>query len=85
VRAISESGHLRQRLMRGAHHRLGVTLPPKFDRRFHRDGRGTVSVYDTGHHRIFGVSQAQSGERTLSFTSQDDGLVRVADLPRVAV
>jgi hypothetical protein len=34
--------------MRGAHHHLGVTLPPKFDRRFHRDGRGTVSVYDTG-------------------------------------
>ena len=113
ARAMSESGNLRQRLVRGAHHRLGsdvellvdvsdlaggaevvhadeaalkanVTLPPKFDRRFHRDGRGTVSVYDTGHHRIFGVTQAQSGDRTLSFTSQD-GLVRVADLPRVAV
>ena len=115
ARAMSESGNLRQRLVRGAHHRLGgdvglllavsdlagvaevvhadeaalkanVTLPPKFDRRFHRDGGGTVSVsvYDTGHHRIFGVAQAQSGDRTLSFTSQD-GLVRVADLPRVAV
>jgi hypothetical protein len=48
------------------------------------DDRGAVSVYDTGHHRIFGVAQAQSGDRTLSFTSQD-GLVRVADLPRVAV
>jgi hypothetical protein len=113
VRAISESGYLCQRLVRGAHHRLGgdveflvdvsdlaggaevvhadetalkanVTLPPKFVRRFHRDGRGTVSVYDTGHHRIFGVARAQSGDRTLSFTSQD-GLVRVADLPRGAV
>jgi hypothetical protein len=113
ARAISESGNLYQRLVRGAHHRLGgdvellvdvsdlaggaevvhadeaalkanVTLPPKFDRRFHRDGRSTVSVYDTGHHRIFGVAQAQSGDRTLSFASQD-GLVRVADLPRVAV
>jgi hypothetical protein len=46
--------------------------------------RGTVSVYDTGQHRIFGVAQAQSGNRTLSFTSQD-GLVRVSDLSRVAV
>ena len=48
------------------------------------DDRGAISVYDTGHHRIFGVAQAQSSDRTLSFTSQD-GLVRVADLPRVAV
>jgi hypothetical protein len=53
-------------------------------RRLVIDDRGNVSVYDTGHHRIFGVAQAQSGDRTLSFTSQD-GLVRVADLPRVAV
>jgi hypothetical protein len=45
---------------------------------------GTLSVYDTGHHRIFGVAQAQSGDRTLSFTSED-GLVRVADLPRIAI
>jgi hypothetical protein len=52
-------------------------------RRLVIDDRGTVSLYDTGHHRIFGVA-AQSGDRTLSFTSQD-GLVRVADLPRVAV
>jgi hypothetical protein len=89
ARAMSESGNLRQRLVRGAHHRLGgdvefivevsdlaegaevvhadeaalkanVTLAPKFDRRFHGDGGGTVSVYDTGQHRIFGVAQAQS-------------------------
>jgi hypothetical protein len=38
----------------------------------------------TSHHRIFGVAQDQSGDGTLSFKSQD-GLVRVADLPRVAV
>ena len=55
--------------MRGAHHRLGVTLPPKFDRRFHRDGGGTVSVYDTGHYRIFGVTQAQSGDLTQKWPS----------------
>jgi len=48
------------------------------------DDGETLSVYDTGDHRIFGVAQAQSGDRTLSFTSQD-GLVRVADLLRVAM
>jgi hypothetical protein len=53
-------------------------------RRLAIDDRGVVSVYDTGDHRIFGVAQAQSSDRTLSFTSQD-GLVKVADLPKVAV
>jgi hypothetical protein len=53
-------------------------------RRLVIDDQGAVSVYDTGNHRIFGVAQAQSSDRTLSFTSQD-GLVRVADLPKVAV
>ena len=46
------------------------------------DDHGTVSLYDTGSHRIFGVAQAQSGDQTLSFTSQE-GLVKVADLRRV--
>jgi hypothetical protein len=53
-------------------------------RRLVIDDRGAISVYDTGDHRIFGVAQAQSSTRTLSFTSQD-GLVRVADLTKVAV
>jgi hypothetical protein len=53
-------------------------------RRLVIDDRGAISVYDTGDHRIFGVAQAQSSDRTLSFTSQD-GLVRVADLKKVAV
>jgi hypothetical protein len=53
-------------------------------RRLAIEDRGAVSVYDTGDHRIFGVAQAQSSDRTLSFTSQD-GLVKVADLPKVAV
>jgi hypothetical protein len=35
------------------------------------------------HHKIFGVAQAQSSDQTLTFTSQD-GLIRVADLPKVA-
>jgi hypothetical protein len=53
-------------------------------RRLVIDDRGAISVYDTGDHRIFGVAQAQSSDRTLSFTSQD-GLVRVADLKKVDV
>jgi hypothetical protein len=52
-------------------------------RRLVIDDRGTVSVYDTGSHRIFGVAQAQSANRTLTFISQD-GLVRIADLPKVS-
>jgi len=46
------------------------------------DDHGNVSIYDTSHHRIFGIAQGQSADRTLTFTSQD-GLVRVADLPKV--
>ena len=43
---------------------------------------GRLSVYETGEHRISGFSQQQSGDRSLTFTSQH-GLVRVADLPLV--
>ena len=32
---------------------------------------GTVTVYDTGAHRLSGFSQQQSGTGTLRFTSQD--------------
>ena len=46
------------------------------------DDHGAISIYDTGSHRIFGVAQAQRGDQTLSFTSQD-GLVRMADLRKV--
>lgn len=41
---------------------------------------GRVTVYDTGEHRILGVSQSQSGGQELHFTSQN-GSVRVSDLP----
>ena len=44
---------------------------------------GQVTVYDTGDHRLSGFAQQQSGDRSLSFTSQH-GLVRVADLAVVA-
>jgi hypothetical protein len=53
-------------------------------RRLVIDDQGAVSVYDTKSHRIFGIAQAQSADRTLTFTSQD-GLVRIADLPKVSV
>jgi hypothetical protein len=51
-------------------------------RRLVLDDQGTISIFDTGNHRIFGVAQAQSSDQTLSFTSQE-GLVRVADLQKV--
>jgi hypothetical protein len=44
---------------------------------------GQTRVYDTGDHQIGGFSQQQSGDQSLTFTSQF-GLVRVADLPLVA-
>jgi hypothetical protein len=47
------------------------------------DDHGTISVYDTGHHRIFGVAQAQSSDRTITFTSQD-GPIRIGDLPKIS-
>jgi hypothetical protein len=51
-------------------------------RRLVIDDGGNIQTYDTGEHRIYGIAQAQSTGQTLTFTSQD-GLVRVADLPKV--
>jgi hypothetical protein len=51
-------------------------------RRLAIDVGGQISVYDTGNHQIGGFSQQQSGDQSMTFTSQF-GLVRVADLPRV--
>lgn len=52
-------------------------------RRLAIDQNGQVTVYDTGEHQIGGFSQQQSGDQSLTFTSQF-GLVRVADLPVVS-
>jgi hypothetical protein len=41
---------------------------------------GSVTVYDSGEHRISGVSQQQSGTQELSFSSQI-GTIRASDLP----
>ncbi len=48
-------------------------------RRLVIETEGTVKVYDSGEHRISGVSQQDGGSRSLSFSS-DDGPVRVEDL-----
>ena len=53
-----------------------------FGRLVIKDGEH-IEIYDTGNHRIREFAQAQSADRTLTFTSQD-GLVRVKDLPKVA-
>ncbi len=45
---------------------------------------GRLSVYDIGDHQIGGFSQQQSGDQSLTFTSQY-GIVRVADLPHVGL
>jgi hypothetical protein len=65
----------------GAQNELRYAVFPD-TRRLVIDDQGAITVYDTGSHRIFGVAQAQSADRTLTFTSQD-GLVRVANLPKV--
>jgi len=51
-------------------------------RRLAIDVNGQVTVYDTGEHQIGGFSQQQSGDQSITFTSQF-GLVRVADLPQI--
>ena len=43
---------------------------------------GKLSTYDSGHHRISGVSQQDSQEQKLAFTSQD-GLVRLESLKQI--
>jgi hypothetical protein len=45
---------------------------------------GVVTFYDTGDHQIGGVSQQQSGDASLTFTSQH-GLVRVSDLQVIQI
>jgi len=65
----------------GAQNEFRYAVFPQI-RRLVIDDNGTISIFDTGNHRIFGIAQAQSSDQTLSFTSQD-GLVRVADLRKV--
>ena len=43
---------------------------------------GQVSIHDTGEHLITGFAQQQSGDQSLTFTSQH-GVVRLDSLPRI--
>lgn len=52
-------------------------------RRLAVEARGRVTVYDAGDHRIGGVSQQQSGDQSLSFTSQH-GTVLAETLPVIS-
>ncbi|MDT8854411.1 hypothetical protein RNZ50_05075 [Paracoccaceae bacterium Fryx2] len=52
-------------------------------RRLAVEKAGRLDVYDTGEHRISGVSQQQGSDQSLTFVSQN-GLVRVADLRKVS-
>lgn len=52
-------------------------------RRLAIERNGQVTVYDTGDHRIGGVSQQQAGDQTLRFTDQS-GVVRLSDLKIVS-
>ncbi|MBY6004521.1 SHOCT domain-containing protein [Salipiger bermudensis] len=65
----------------GSQNNLRYAVFPQI-RRLAIDFGGRIEVYDTGDHQISGVSQQQSGDQSLTFTSQH-GLVSLRDLPRV--
>jgi hypothetical protein len=65
----------------GAQNDLQYAVFPGAQRLAIKDG-DHLEIYDTAKHRIFGVAQAQSTDRILSFRSQD-GLVRLSALPKV--
>jgi hypothetical protein len=52
------------------------------ERRLAIDAGGSIAIYDTLDHYIQGFGQQQSGDASITFSSQY-GLVRVNDLPRV--
>ena len=70
--------HLGQASSTGAQNNLRYAFFPA-SRRLAIDVNGQITVYDTKDHNIGGFSQQQSGDQSLTFTSQH-GLVRVADL-----
>jgi hypothetical protein len=65
----------------GSHNDLRYAIFPAAHR-LAIETRGRVTLYDTGHHLISGVSQQQGADQSLTFTSQH-GLVRLVDLPVV--
>lgn len=72
---------LGQPASQGSQNNMRYAIFPQ-TRRLAISDNGRVTVYDTGDHNIGGIGQAQSGDQTLTFTSQY-GLVSVANLPVV--
>ncbi|WP_243258688.1 SHOCT domain-containing protein [Rhizobium skierniewicense] len=70
--------HLGQASSTGAQNNLRYAFFPA-SRRLAIDVNGQITVYDTQDHNIGGFSQQQSGDQSLTFTSQH-GLIRVVDL-----
>lgn len=68
----------------GAQNRMRYAWFPETRRLAIDKGDGRVRVYDTGDHRIGGFSQQQSGDQSLSLTSQH-GLVKLSELREVDV
>jgi len=66
----------------GAQNRMRYAWFPETRRLAIDIGDGTVKVYDTGDHRVGGFAQQQSGDQSLSFTSQH-GLVKLTDLREI--
>jgi hypothetical protein len=74
--------HLGQPSSTGAQNNLRYAFFPG-SRRLAIDVNGQITVYDTRDHNIGGFSQQQSGDQSLTFTSQH-GLVRVSELEIVS-
>ena len=66
----------------GAQNNLRYAVFPD-SRRLAIDINGAVTVYDIGDHMISGFSQQQSGDQSLTFTSQS-GTVYVSQLPIIS-
>ncbi len=67
---------------RGAQNHIRYAVFPQ-TRRLAVERAGRITIYDTGDHRIGGVSQQQGGETSLSFSSQH-GTITTSSLPVVS-
>ena len=75
-------GNLGHAASTGAQNQMRYAWFPDTARLAIDTGNGDVRVYDTADHQIGGFSQQQSGDQSLSFTSQY-GLVKIAELREV--
>ena len=65
----------------GAQNDMRYAFFPKQRRLLIEDG-GKLTTYDSGDHQISGVSQGQSSDRSLAFSSQN-GTVKLDELRQV--